>query len=426
MSDLNVLIVGASVAGPTAAYWLAKAGANVTVIERFPQLRTSGQGIDIRTTGVTVMRRMAGMEEAVRAKLNPIEGFCFVHDDDKPIITTTATGDPEQQSLLSEYEIFRGDLGQILYDMTKDDERIRYVFGEQIASMQREDDGPITVTFANGLPTSKYDLVVACDGATSRTRAVGFECGVRDHMESSTSWAAYFSIEQRLLEGSMVGKAWSTIGGRWLAVGPDPSGRNRVTIMHHQPRNKQDATLPFCEAMSQGTDATKQYILKLFGGAGWWTDDILKGMMEADDFYASEVVQVKVPRLSNGRFVLVGDAGYATGFTGTGTSAALTGAYVLAGEIRRHKGDLAAGLKSYEERMKPIITDMQKVPLGLPGIIAPQTRWGIRLRNAIFTIVSWGMTFSGLFSWAGKLFGNVWASAFASDKYDLPDYDLMN
>jgi 2-polyprenyl-6-methoxyphenol hydroxylase-like FAD-dependent oxidoreductase len=55
MSNLRVLIVGASVAGPTAAYWFARAGASVTVIERFPTLRTGGQGIDIRTAGVTVM-----------------------------------------------------------------------------------------------------------------------------------------------------------------------------------------------------------------------------------------------------------------------------------------------------------------------------------------------------------------------------------
>ena len=46
MSGLNVLVVGASIAGPMTAYWLAKAGANVTVIERFPELRTNGQAID--------------------------------------------------------------------------------------------------------------------------------------------------------------------------------------------------------------------------------------------------------------------------------------------------------------------------------------------------------------------------------------------
>jgi 2-polyprenyl-6-methoxyphenol hydroxylase-like FAD-dependent oxidoreductase len=60
MAKPTVLIVGASIAGPTAAYWFVKAGFKVTIIERFPHLRTSGQNVDIRTSGVTVMRRMAG------------------------------------------------------------------------------------------------------------------------------------------------------------------------------------------------------------------------------------------------------------------------------------------------------------------------------------------------------------------------------
>lgn len=81
MSQLRVLVVGASIAGPMAAYWLAKAGATVTVIERFPKLRTNGQAIDIRTTGVTIMRKIPGMEAAVRARTTQMEGISFVRDD---------------------------------------------------------------------------------------------------------------------------------------------------------------------------------------------------------------------------------------------------------------------------------------------------------------------------------------------------------
>src|ERR1700761_2541634 len=114
MSALKVLIVGASIAGPSAAYWFARAGANVTVIERFPKLRTNGQSIDIRTAGVTVMRKMPGMEAAVRAKTTQIDGISFVGDNGRPYGTIKATGNPDQQSLVSEYEIFRGDLAQIL------------------------------------------------------------------------------------------------------------------------------------------------------------------------------------------------------------------------------------------------------------------------------------------------------------------------
>lgn len=171
MSGLEVLIVGASIAGPTAAYWLARAGANVTIIERFPKLRTGGQNVDIRTVGVTIMRKMPGMEAAVRAKTNTMEGISFVHENGQTFAIMRATGDPNQQSLVSEYEIFRGDLAQILFDLTKDNPKIKYVLGEQVASMvQEKDEGSVTVKFENGFPTSEYDLVVACDGATSRTR----------------------------------------------------------------------------------------------------------------------------------------------------------------------------------------------------------------------------------------------------------------
>ena len=119
MSQLKALVVGASIAGPMVAYWLAKAGARVIVIERFPTLRTNGQAIDIRTTGVTVMRKIPAMEAAVRAKITPIEGMSFVREDGRPYGTIKATGNPEQQSLLSEYEIFRGDLAQVLFDLSK-------------------------------------------------------------------------------------------------------------------------------------------------------------------------------------------------------------------------------------------------------------------------------------------------------------------
>ena len=421
MSKLDVLVVGASIAGPTAAYWFAKAGANVTVIERFPKLRTNGQGIDIRTVGVTVMRKIPGMEAAVRAKTTQMEGISFVRDNNQPFGTIKATGNPDQQSLVSEYEIFRGDLAQILFDLTKDNQNIRYIFGEQVASVRQngQDDGPITVEFANGLPTATYDLVVACDGATSRTRAMGLGGGVRDHINPTNCWAAYFSIQQDLLDGSKMAQSYSAPGGRFFGVGPDPSGVNRVTLMGINPREDRDTTLPFREAMKQGDDALKLFVAQYFEGAGWRTEDVVRGMMEAADFYASEVVQVKAPSLYKGRLVLVGDAGYAPGFTGGGTTLAMAGAYVLAGEVgSRHKGNLAAGLGGYEERMRPIIDDLQTTPPLITTFMAPQTAWGIWLRNNIFAFIAW----TRILEFAQRFFAGAFAS---TDKHKLPDYEWV-
>lgn len=417
MSALKVLVVGASIAGPATAYWLAKAGARVTIIERFPHLRAGGQAVDIRTVGVCVMRKMTGMEAQVRAKSTQEEGVSFVRDDGRPYGVIKPTGNPDQQSIISEYEIFRGDLSQVLFDLTKNNESIDYVFGEQVASMQQSKslDGPVTVEFLNGYKTSDFDLVVACDGATSRTRAMGLGCGVRDHIVSTSSWTAYFSIKQDLFHRNKVGQGYSAVGGRFVSVGSDPGGFTRVMLMAIFPAGKSDATLPFREASSQGDDALRKYIAQHFRGAGWRTDTLLQGMMHSEDFYASEIVQVKVPSLYNGHFVLLGDAGYAAGPTGGGTSLALTGAYMLAGELSKHPGDLEAGLKGYEQQMQPIVKELQQIPPLIRSILAPQTAWGVWLRNYAFAFIAW----TGIAEFAQKYLGAAFAS---TEAFPLPDY----
>jgi 2-polyprenyl-6-methoxyphenol hydroxylase-like FAD-dependent oxidoreductase len=368
------------------------------------------------------MRKMAGMETAVRAKTTQIDGISFVREDGRPYGTIRATGNPDQQSLVSEYEIFRGDLSQILFDMTKDDDNIKFVFGEQVSSIQQQQGGKdnesVIVEFANGYPTSEYDLVVACDGATSRTRALGLDCGVRDHMVPTNCWAAYFSINQDLLEGSKIGQSYSAPGGRFFAIGPDPSGVNRVTLMGINPPDAHEAGLLFRKAVTPGDDALKQFISQLYESAGWRTNELIKGMFESKDFYATEIVQVQIPTLSKGRFVLIGDAGYAPGFTGGGTSLAIAGAYVLAGEVSRCKGNLAEGLKAYETRMRPIINELQKVPPLVPAILAPQTAWGLWLRNNIFAFIAWAR----ILEFGQRFFAGAFAS---TDKHKLPSYDSM-
>ena len=423
MSQLKILVVGASIAGPTTAYWLARAGASVTVIERFPKMRTSGQAIDVRTCGVTVMRKMPGMEAAVRERRTTIEGLSFVRDNGKPYGILRSTGDPDQQNLISEFEIFRGDLAGIIYGMTRENKNIKYVFGEQVSSIEQNEktDGPVTVTFANGYPASKYDLVVACDGSTSRTRSIGLGRGMRDYIEPVNTWAAYFTVQKDLLEGSKIGTAHSAVGGRFVALGPDPTpGVNRVALFGVHPRGDRDATKPFRDAAKAGNGALKTYLADHFKGVGWKTDEILRHMMDSDsdDFYGSEIVQVKPPHIYDysRRFVMVGDAGYAPGPTGGGTSLALAGAYILSGEISSHGNDLRAALQGYEERMRPIIKELQKIPPFVPTLMAPQTAWELWLRNAIF----WFLTNSGIVNFAQRHFGGATAHV---DTYKIPHYE---
>lgn len=141
----------------------------------------------------------------------------------------------------------------------------------------------------------------------------------------------------------------------------------------------------------------------------------MQEMLDSEDFYASEIVQVKIPSLYNGRLVLVGDAGYAAGLTGGGTSLALAGGYMLAGEIGKHTGNLTAGLQGYEHRMRPIINELQKIPPLVTTVLAPQTVWGICLQNYAFAFIAW----TGIAEFAQRWLGGAFAS---TEAFPLPDY----
>ncbi|MDC0679487.1 FAD-dependent monooxygenase [Sorangium atrum] len=86
----------------------------------------------------------------------------------------------------------------------------------------------------------------------------------------------------------------------------------------------------------------------------WAFDDpreLLGAMADAPDFYFDRMIQIDMDRWSAGRVVLLGDAGYCPSpASGQGTSLALVGAYVLAGELAASGGDHGVAFARYEAR----------------------------------------------------------------------------
>ena len=77
---------------------------------------------------------------------------------------------------------------------------------------------------------------------------------------------------------------------------------------------------------------------------------------------------------SQGRVTLVGDAGYcASPLSGMGTSLALVGAYVLAGELGPAVGldgeRIRSALHRYDTVMRPYIDRCQDLPRGIDGYL---------------------------------------------------------
>ncbi len=58
-AGMDVLVSGASVAGPVVAYWLCRHGFRVTVVERAPTLRKAGgHAVDLFAPAMDVVERM--------------------------------------------------------------------------------------------------------------------------------------------------------------------------------------------------------------------------------------------------------------------------------------------------------------------------------------------------------------------------------
>ena len=109
----KVLVSGASIAGPTVAYWLARGGFEVTVVERAPAPRPGGQAIDIRGPALSVMREMGLLDRALAMRTR-LKGMSMLDIDGKEISRTeerTMTGGRLNSG---DIEILRDDLAELL------------------------------------------------------------------------------------------------------------------------------------------------------------------------------------------------------------------------------------------------------------------------------------------------------------------------
>src|SRR4051812_35560262 len=145
VSNVRVLVSGASIAGPALAHWLHRRGAEVTVVEQSPGLRPGGQAVDARGVAKEAIRRM-GLDAAVRAACTDTAG-AYTVDVDGTVLETHSAEDFEGDGYISEIEVLRGDFSQVLYDDTSAD--VEYVFGDRIAELTQDADG-VDVTFASG------------------------------------------------------------------------------------------------------------------------------------------------------------------------------------------------------------------------------------------------------------------------------------
>ncbi len=366
----RILITGASIAGNTAAWWLGRSGFDVTVVERAEAFRDGGQNVDIRGVGREALRRM-GLERAALAAGTGEEGTAWVDRQGRPVARFPAGGS-QGDGPTAEMEILRGDLARLLYDAARDAAQFR--FGETVARIEQTREAA-TVAFSTGR-TEDFDAVIVAEGVGSATRELVFPGENAPRPMDLT--IAYLTIP-RVPSDDRLWRWYNAPGGRSVQLRPDPHGTTRAMLALHGP-------LPG----GQDWEAARQkaFLRERFSDAGWETPRVLAALEGTDDFYFDVLRQVRMPRWSNGRVVLTGDAAWCvTPLAGIGATLAVTGATVLAGELSR-SGDVLGSLSAYERAMRPMVGEAAGVPRIAPRIMHPNSRLGIHLLHGALRLAS--------------------------------------
>ncbi|MFK8257529.1 FAD-dependent monooxygenase [Erwinia sp. AnSW2-5] len=370
MKKRKILVTGASIAGPAVAYWLARQGMEVVVIERAPEFRDGGQTIDVRGAGRTVVQRM-GLEEAIRANDTGEDGIAFV-DENNETRAEIGVDAYAGEGPIAELEILRGEFGRLLIEHSQD--KVTYRFGDSIEAI--EDDGrQVHVRFAQG-STETFDWVIAAEGIGSHSRNIVFGDEVK--RRNLDLYTAYFTLPRGPTDGNVM-RWFNAPGGLCVCLRPDNLGTTRALMSFQQPPSGYEKL---------SLDEQKAMLKEKFGHLGWEVPRVLSALDDTPDLYLESIGQVKMDRWSKGRVVLVGDAAYcASPISGMGTSLALCGAYVLAGELGRH-ADHADAFAAYEKIMRPFVDQAQSVPKFAPRLASPHSRIGISIGYAVLRMAS--------------------------------------
>lgn len=347
----NVLISGASIGGPALAYWLRRYGFGVTVVEVSPGPRAGGQAVDVRGPALDVAERM-GVLDRIREQRVEMRGMSMVDGDGNELYRSeeyTVTGGDLSSA---DVEILRDDLSRILADAAGDG--VEYLYGDSIAGLEQGDDG-VRVIFQSGTVRT-FDLVVGADGAHSNTRRLVFgpEKDFLTHLGTYLSvWTApnFLGLDRWQVFHQVPGSSW---GGGVMSVRGNEEVRVYMGFESERP----------IEYDHRDAAAQKKIMADALAGGGWVLPELVETMWDAADFHFDSMAQIHMDSWSKGRVVLLGDAGYCgSPLSGQGTSMALVGAYVLAGELKAAGGDHGAAFANYEKELRGYVAANQELAL---------------------------------------------------------------
>ena len=368
----SVLISGAGVAGLTLAYWLHQRGFAVTVVEKAAALRRGGYMIDFWGAGFDVAEKMGLLDELLAHHIDMAE-LTFVNEADERVGGFNV---PRLRMAVSfrHYNILRSALAAVLYRRVKDN--VEILFDTSIENLNGSDAG-VTATLSDGKSLG-FDFCIGADGLHSHVRNLCF--GEDSDVEHFLGYYTA-SFTYRGSQSEVDGIRMFPVPGKQAAI--YPVGKNtRAAFFLFESEELNVETCGGPEAL----------LRREFGDLGWRCPELLENMDSANDYYFDAVSQIRMPKWSQGRIGLVGDACQSVSLVGgQGAALAMAGAYILAQELARDDGARGGGqaesLVRYESALRPEIERKQRMAEGFAKSFVPKTPLSLWTRNKLSNAV---------------------------------------
>lgn len=363
--ERRTLVVGAGMAGLTAAQLLRRRGRHPVLVDRSADGGHPGYMLALMPMVDAAIADL-GVRDAYLEASEPLERYRF-HSHTGPVQRLDPLG-----GMMARYGDYRGIArGELVEVLSRGGAPV--TFGTTVAELDEAADGVrVVLDTPHGRREAEFDLVVIADGIHSTTRSLVL--GDEPVQSEDTGWGGWVVWIDADDESDLADEIWGA--GFFLGVYPV---KRRLGAFFGGPRAETRDVGAFVESVR---DRLREIPPRF--------ERVLDTVVRDPDPYYWSLVDGRATRWTTSRTVLLGDA--AAGFlptAGVGAGMAIESAWALVRELESaDAGTLAAALAAYEGAQRPRVETAQDASRSLGRLMLRRSRVLAVLRDLVMRVVS--------------------------------------